>query len=60
MAGERPHPHADIEWACPECDSTDISCVSRNKKKRGHMKAPCHCFDCGVHFHNPKELELEQ
>ena len=58
MTGEQPHPHPDIEWGCPECESTDITVLARNPKARGYMQPPGYCYDCGIRFTTPTEIDV--
>lgn len=53
--GERPHPHPDYEWGCPDCDSTDIAVLARNPKAR-YQQPPGFCYDCGIRFTEPDEV----
>lgn len=53
---ELSHPHTAYEWGCPDCGSTDISQTGKNTTTA--VRPPHLCYDCGIRFWEPVEIEV--
>lgn len=50
--GEMP----DIQDACPECGSTDVT-DSHGRSKPNYNRPRYFCYGCGARFNNPKRYD---